>query len=444
MASDATDSANTLPYPQPKRIIHVDHDEVSLSDIAIGVIIGRASEYFNFFVFGIAAVLVFPEVFFPFATPRMGTIYAFIIFSFAFIARPFGSLLFSSLHERYGRGVKLAFALFALGTATAGIAFLPDYTSLGFTAIILLALFRVGQGLAIGGSWDGLPSLLALTAPENHRGWYAMIPQLAAPIGFVIAAGLFAYLTLSLPHDEFISWGWRYPFFVAFALNVVAMFSRMLYVVTPKFNRELEKHELRPVPVTDLIRNQGRTVLLGALAPLASYALFHLVTIFAISWALLFTDQSIGSFLIVQAIGGVVAMVCMLISGKMADRMGRRRHLGILAVLIAIYSGWTAVLLAGSTFGGYLFILIGFALLGLSHAQSAGSLTSGFPGAYRYSGAVYSSDLSWLFGAAFAPLIALELAVQFGVSYVGLYLLSGAIATFAVLRVNRLFETKTT
>src|SRR5699024_9482682 len=142
-----------------------------------------------------------------------------------FIVRPFGSLFFSFLHKRYGRGVKLSIALFALGTATAGIAFLPGYASLGVIAIILLALFRVGQGVAIGGSWDGLPSLLALSAPENRRGWYAMIPQMGAPIGFIIAAALFAYLTTSLPHDDFIAWGWRYPFFVAFALNVVALFA---------------------------------------------------------------------------------------------------------------------------------------------------------------------------------------------------------------------------
>lgn len=424
------------------RIIHVDHDQVALSDIAIGVIIGRTSEYFNFFVFGIAAVLAFPYVFFPFASSTTGTLYSFVIFSFAFIARPFGSQLFSILHVRYGRGVKLTIALFSLGTTTCVIAFLPSYATLGMASIVLLALLRIAQGVSVGGSWDGLPSLLAVSAPKHRRGWYAMIPQLGAPIGFIIAAGLFAYLTLNLSHADFIAWGWRYPFFVAFTLNVVALFARMRLVLTPEFTRELEAHELKPVPIGDLVRNQWRTIALGAYAPLASYALFHLVTVFALSWAILFTEQSIGHFLIIQILGAFIALLCMVISGAVADYIGRRMALGISSVLIAIYSGWTAVLLAGSTVGGYLFILIGFALLGFAHAQAAGPINSGFPPAYRYSGAMFTSDLNWWFGAAFAPLVALLLAVHLGVSYVGLYLLSGAIATFAVLRVTRLFESR--
>lgn len=442
MSSSISERANSYYDTPPDRIIHVDHDKVSLGDIAIGVIIGRTSEYFNFFVFGLAAVLVFPSVFFPFVPSTTGTLYAFVIFSFAFIVRPVGSILFSILHNRYGRGTKLTIALFALGTTTAGIAFLPGYESIGFISIVLLALLRIGQGVAVGGSWDGLPSLLALSAPEEHRGWYAMIPQLGAPIGFIIAAGLFAYLIMNLSHADFISWGWRYPFYVAFALNVVALFARMRLVVTPEFTRELEAHELRPVPFGNLMRNQGLTVLLSALAPLVSYALFHLVTIFALSWALLFTQQPTAHFLIIQILGAFLAMLCMVISGKVASRVGQRRFLGIMAALIAVYSGWSAVLLAGSTVGGYLFILIGFALLGFSHAQAAGSLNSAFPQAYRYSGAAIGSDLSWLFGAAFAPLVALLLALNLGVSYTGLYLLSGAVVTLAVLRVSRIFETR--
>ena len=148
----------------------------------------------GFFVFGIASVLVFPSVFFPFVDARTATFYSFAIFSLAFVARPFGSALFRVIHERYGRGAKLTIALFVLGTATAGIAFLPSYKTLGEWSIVLLALMRMAQGFGIAGSWDGLPSLLALNAPENRRGWFAMLPQLGGPIGFFIAAGLFAFL----------------------------------------------------------------------------------------------------------------------------------------------------------------------------------------------------------------------------------------------------------
>jgi MFS family permease len=177
----------------PDQAIANEHT-IAPSEIAVGVILGRASEYFDFFVYGIASALVFPLVFFPFADRLQGTLWAFVIFSFAFIGRPIGTLAFMAIEKRYGRGVKLTAALFLLGVSTAGIAFLPNYSTLGFTAIVLLSVLRFSQGIALGGSWDGLPSLLALTAPRKHRGWWAMIPQLGAPLGFMIAATLFWYL----------------------------------------------------------------------------------------------------------------------------------------------------------------------------------------------------------------------------------------------------------
>ncbi|PTU30185.1 MFS transporter [Stenotrophobium rhamnosiphilum] len=414
--------------------------KVRSSEIAIGVIIGRISEFFDFFVFGIASVVVFPQVFFPFADAMTGTLYSFIVFSFAFISRPIGSLIFRVIHERYGRGTKLTIALFMLGTATAGIAFLPGYAELGNASIVLLALFRIAQGIALGGSWDGLPSLLALNAPQNKRGWYAMIPQLGAPIGFIIASALFVYLISALSTEDFVSWGWRYPFYVAFSINVVTLFARLRLVMTPEFTQLLKTRELEPSPLRELVRTQGDNIALGAFAPLASYALFHLVTVFPLSWALLFTKQSLTDFLLVQIIGAALAIPCMIISGKVADKIGRRNTLMIGAVMIGVYSGWTPVLLSGSTMGGYMFILLGFALLGFSHAQAAGAVNSSFSARYRYSGAVLTSDLGWLTGAAFAPLIALMLATKFGVGYVGLYLLSGAAATLLALRINRSLE----
>jgi MFS family permease len=175
------------------------HAPIAPGEIAVGVVIGRASEYFDFFVFAIASVLVFPSVFFPFEARLEGTLYAFAVFAFAFIARPFGTVLSMAVQRRYGREVKLTLALFLLGISTAGIAFLPTYADMGSHAIVLLSLLRIGQGLALGGSWDGLPSLLALNAPPHRRGWYAMLGQLGAPLGFVVAAGVFWYLLTNWP-----------------------------------------------------------------------------------------------------------------------------------------------------------------------------------------------------------------------------------------------------
>lgn len=435
----STPNASSTPIP-PRPETSWDghtHANVTPGEISVGVVIGRISEFFDFFVFGLACVLVFPRVFFPFAAEINGIFYSFAIFALAFIARPIGSLFFLYIQRNHGRGTKLTVALFLLGTTTVGIAFLPGYASLGAIAIMMLAVLRFGQGFSIGGSWDGLPSLLALNAPKERRGWYAMIPQLGAPIGFLLAAGLFTYLILQLSSHEFYTWGWRYPFFVAFAINVVALFARLRLVVAPEYASLLKLRELEPSPVGELVRTQGRFIALGAFAPLGSYALFHLVTIFALSWALLFTKQSVISFLIVQMIGAALAVPAMFASGLFANRFGRRTTLAVSGVLIAVYSGWTPFMLAGGTGAGYMFILLGFILLGFAHAQAAGAVSSSFKTQFRFTGALITSDLGWLFGAGFAPLVALALSVYLGVGYVGLYLLSGAIGTLGALLLSR-------
>ena len=426
--STVNDARNTKP------------DSIAPGEIAIGVVIGRASEYFDFFVYAMASVLVFPSVFFPFEQQLEGTLYAFVIFSFAFLARPFGTVLFMAIQRRLGREVKLTAALFILGISTAGIAFLPTYQHLGFYAIVLLALLRIGQGIALGGSWDGLPSLLALNAPQNRRGWYAMLGQLGAPVGFMIAGGLFAYLLSNLTTEDFLDWGWRYPFYVAFAINVVALFARLRLVSTPEYARLLDERELEPTNALEMTRSQGRNVIIGALAALASYALFHLVTVFPLSWITLYSMRSVSDFLIIQVIGAGLMALGVVASGLIADRLGRRTTLGACAVLIAVLSAFVPALMNGGEFGQNTFILLGFILLGLSYGQAAGAVTANFPAKYRYTGAALTSDLSWLVGAGFAPLVALGLSAHFGLAYVSFYLLSGAACSLAALSLNRALE----
>lgn len=410
---------------------------ISPGDIAVGVIVGRTVGFFDLFIFGIACVMVFPKVIFPFASEVDGMLYSFAVFALGFIAQPLGSLFFLPMQRHLGRTVKLTVALFLLGFCTVGIAFLPSYQTIGNFAIAALVVLRLGQGFAIGGSWNGLASLLALQAPANRRGWYASIPQLGGPIGFIVAAGLFAYIWSSLSHEDFYAWGWRYPFFTAFAVNVVALFARLRLVVSPEYAEQFKLRDLEPSPIGELVRTQGKAIALGAFAPLASYALFNLVTIFALSWALVFTEQSPTSFLMAQIIGALVAIPCMLASGKIADHLGRRTTLGLFAALIAVYSGWTALMLSGGTYNGYVFVIVGFALLGFSHAQSAGAVNASFRSYFRYSGARITSDLGWLLGAGFAPLVALVLALYLGTDYVGLYLLSGAVGTLGALWFSR-------
>jgi MFS family permease len=434
------DPPSTHEIGHDARRLSADHGKIAPGEIAIGVVIGRASEYFDYFVYGIASALVFPSVFFPFEKGLEGTLYAFVIFSFAFIARPIGTVVFMRLQQRFGREAKLTVALFMLGVSTAGIAFLPGYASLGFASIVLLSVLRVGQGIALGGSWDGLPSLLAINAPPNRRGWYAALGQLGAPVGFIVAAGLFSFLYASLTPDDFFDWGWRYTFYVAFAINVVALFARLRLVATDEYAQLLDAHALEPTDVVELARTQWFTLIVGAFAALASYALFHLVTVFPLSWIKLYSKQSISEFLVVQVIGAVLAAFGILGSGLLADKIGRRSTLAAFAIMIAVFSGFAPTLLDGGTLGQDVFILLGFVLLGLSYGQAAGAVSSNFEAKFRYTGAALTSDFAWLIGAAFAPLVALGLSAHFGLAYVSVYLLSGAACTLAALAVNRVFE----
>jgi MFS family permease len=442
MSSPATAAYPAAGFEEsPESLSRADtHEEVTPSEIAVGVIIGRASEYFDFFVFGIACVLVFPSLLFPFLSRLDGTLMSFALLAVAFVVRPVGTAVSMAIQRRWGRGTKLTIALFLLGVCTVGMAFLPSYSSAGTAAIVALLVLRIGQGLALGGTWDGLPSLLAMSAPKNRRGWYAMIGQLGAPVGFVMAAGLFAYLYSSLSVDEFLAWGWRYPFFVAFAVNVVALFARLRLVVGQSYTELLQDRELQPVAVSRVMREEGGNVLLGAFAALASFALFHMVTVFPLSWITMYSDQPITEVLGVQILGAFLAAGAIMVSGWLSDRVGRRTLLGSMAVLIGVFSLLVPWLLDAGTVGNNIFLISGFVLLGLSYGQASGTVTSNFSARYRYTGAALSTDIAWMIGAAFAPLVALGLSAKFGLGAVTLYLLSGVVCTLGALRINRLVE----
>ncbi len=418
-----------------RKTVAVDPDRIT-----IAVILARMTEFFDFFVYAIASALVFPYVFFSYADPLTATLYSFAVFSLAFIARPFGSLLFLQIDRRFGRAVKLTMALFTLCGSTMAISFLPSYDDAGMIAPLLLALFRIGQGVGLGGAWDGLVSLLAMNAPEKQRGWYAMMPQVGAAMGFGLASAFFIIFVTQLSNPEFLAWGWRFPFFVALALNVLALFARLRMIVTPEFQAMLSQHELEPKPMFEMLRSQSRVVVTGAFVPLASFALFHLVTVFPISWVVLKTDQRLSDFLFVQFVSAIIGGGMIVLSGVLADRIGRRKLLAIAAIMIGIFSFVAPILLSSGDIGRYLFVLIGFSLLGLSFGQAGGALASRFSREYRYTGASITSDISWVIGAGFAPLVALGFSAEFGLFAVGLYLLSGAVCTIVALWFSRTLD----
>lgn len=418
------------------QLVNARHGQVRPGEIAVGVIIGRTTEFFDFFVYAIASVLVFPSYVFPYVDPLTGTLYSFALFSLAFFGRPLGTFLFTYIDRHHGRGVKLTIALFLLGGSTMAIALLPSHAQVGATSAWLLGLFRLLQGVALGGAWDGLPSLLALNAPQERRGWYSMIPQLGAPLGLALACALFAYFLALLEQQDFLRWGWRYPFFVALALNIVALFARLRIVATPEFKRLFENRELQPSPPFETLFAEWRTILLGAFAPLASFALFHLVAVFPLSYNELFTASDPVRFLLIEGLGAFVCVGAILASGVLADKVGRRAVLGVSAVLIGAFC-FAPILLDFGLFGETLYLLLGFILLGLGFGQAAGAVNGSFRQQYRYTGAAIVSNSAWFVGAGFAPLVALWLAANVGLWSVGLYLLSGVICTLGALAINK-------
>ncbi|WP_108500946.1 MFS transporter [Paracoccus indicus] len=407
------------------------------SEISIGVVIGRTSEFFDFFVYAIASVLVFPDLIFSFTDPLRGTIYSFAIFALAFIARPIGTAIFTLIDKNYGRGAKLTSALFLLGASTAMLAFLPSYEQVGGYAILFLAILRIGQGMALGGAWDGLASLLAMNAPKGRQGWYAMIPQMGAPLGLIVASGLFVFLVTSLSARDFLDFGWRYPFFVAFAINVVALFARLRIIATPEYEKQFDNLELTPVRASETVKAEGRHLLLGAFTPLASFALFHMVTVYPLSWVFLFTDESPAGFLIIEIVGAVIGLLAVMLSGIVADRIGRLRLLSMCSIAIGVFALVAPMLLSGGAVGEVIYMAVGFTLLGLSFGQSSGAVAARFSKRYRYTGSALTSDIAWLIGAGFAPVVALLLSSTFGLWSGGAYLLSGAICTYVALRLTK-------
>jgi MFS family permease len=420
------------------RRIHAAAEGVTPGDIALGVVIGRMAEFFDFFIYAIASVLVFPQVFFTPLKPLDGLLASFSVFALAFLARPVGSVLFTAIDRRHGRGVKLTLALFLLGGSTAGMSFLPGYADLGWTAVVLLGSLRLLQGLALGGAWDGLASLLAVNAPEDRRGWWAMAPQLGAPLGFLLAGGLLAVFSAVLKRSDFLDWGWRYPFFVALAINMVALFARLRLVATEPFGRLFDRGRLRPMPVLEVARAEGPKLVIGAFAPLATFALFHLVTIFPLSWSVVGAPGGGTRVLTAELLGAGFGLVGVVASGKIADRIGRRRHLTLCAILIGAFAMAAPELLARGRAGELAYIVAGWSLLGLSFGQAAGVVSADFSRLYRYTGAALTSELAWLVGAGFAPLAALVLATRLGLPAVGLYLLSGVLCSLLALALSRL------
>ena len=404
--------------------------------------IGTTIEFFDFYIYATAAVLAFPRLFFPASDPTSATLNSLATFGIAFLARPIGSALFGHFGDRIGRKTTLVAALLTMGFSTVAIGLLPTYESIGVAAPALLALCRFGQGLGLGGEWGGAVLLAVENAPPGRRAWYGMFPQLGAPVGFFFSGGVFLLLSEFLTDEQFFSFGWRIPFLASAALVVVGLYVRLTITETPVFQEAMTREERARVPIAEVFRNHSRTVVVGVLASLVTFVLFYLMTVFALSWGTTALGHTRRDFLISQLIGVVFFAVTIPISAKVAEH-GRRRTLIGVTVAIGAFGFAFAPMLESGFAGATAAMIVGLSLMGLTYGPLGTVLSELFPTRIRYTGSSMTFNLTGIFGASLAPYIATWLAQNYGLHYVGYYLVgASALTLLGLLSVHETRDTE--
>ena len=401
--------------------------------ILLASLIGTTIEFFDFYIYATAAVLVFPKLFFPAGDAATATLQSLATFALAFFARPVGSALFGHFGDRVGRKSTLVAALLTMGLSTVLIGALPTYAQIGVAAPLLLALCRLGQGLGLGGEWGGAVLLATENAPPHQRGWYGMFPQLGAPIGFFCSTGVFLWLTHSMDDATFFAWGWRLPFLGSAVLVLVGLWMRLSLTETPAFARAVERAERVRVPLVSVFRDHGRALVAGTLTALATFVLFYLMTVFALSWATSQLGIARERFLTLQMAGVIAFAVTIPLSAWLADRRGGKAMMVGATWAVLVFGLVFAPLFGAGETGALAFLLLGLGVMGLTYGPLGSVLAQMFPTAVRYTGASVAFNLAGIFGASLAPYVATWLAQHHGLAYVGYYLSAAALFTLAGL-----------
>jgi metabolite-proton symporter len=396
--------------------------------------IGTTIEFFDFYIYATAAVLVFPRLFFAAGDPTAAVLQSLATFALAFFARPVGSVLFGHFGDRIGRKKTLVASLMTMGLSTVVIGLLPTYASIGVFAPLLLSLCRFGQGLGLGGEWGGAVLLAVENAPEGRRARYGMFPQFGAPAGFLCSSGIFLGLSDWMTDAQFFAYGWRIPFLASAALVFVGLYVRLRLTETPVFAQAIANHERVRVPMLTLLKHQPGTVLLGAFAAAATFVIFYLMTVFSLSWAIAAFGYTRREFLILQMLGVLFLALMIPVSAALADRYGRFSVLIAATVGIMLYGlVYGRLFDSGQATGMLLFLSLGFALMGLTYGPLGTALTELYPTTVRYTGASLSFNLAGIVGASLAPYIATRLATNYGVDAVGYYLSAAGLVTLIAL-----------
>ena len=408
----------------------------SPAQVLFASLIGTTIEFFDFYIYGTAAVLVFPALFFPISDPSTATLASLATFGIAFVARPIGSALFGHFGDRVGRKTTLVAALLTTGVSTVAIGALPTYASIGIAAPLLLALCRFGQGLGLGGEWGGAVLLAIENAPPGKRAWYGMFPQLGAPLGFFLSTTVFLALSDWLGNEQFLRFGWRIPFLLSAVLVLVGLYVRLSISETPVFMASLARRERVRLPMLVVVRDHFPTLVAGTLMCLATFVIFYLMTVFTLGWGTTALGFSRDQFLRIQLVGVACFAVTIPISAILAER-GRRRTLIGATVAIALFGLAMGPLFQAGTTGAVLTLAIGLGLMGMTYGPIGTVLSELFPTSVRYTGSSLTFNLAGIFGASLAPYIATWLANNYGLRYVGYYLTTAALLSLAGLMATR-------
>jgi len=391
-------------------------------------LVGTTVEFFDFYIYATAAVLVFPALFFPSSDPSSARLASLATFGIAFLARPIGSALFGHFGDRVGRKTTLVLALSTMGASTVLIGALPTYRTIGIAAPLLLALCRFGQGLGLGGEWGGAVLLAVENAPPNRRALYGMFPQLGAPIGFFFSGGIFLLLSHLLTDKQFFAFGWRLPFLASAILVFLGLYVRLTITETPIFASALERQEQHAVPIVVVLRRNLRQLIAATASCLATFVLFYLMTVFALSWGTTALHFSRQKFLLMQLSCMTFFAIMIPISALFAER-SRRGVMIAVTVAIGLFGFVLASLFTAGTAGAIAMMAIGLTLMGITYGPVGTLISELFPTPVRYTGASLAFSLAGILGASLAPYIATWLAKNYGLPCVGYYLTLSAVLT---------------
>ena len=424
--------------------------------VILASLIGTTIEFYDFYVYATAAVLVFPRLFFPAGNDRTALLASFAVFGAAMIARPLGAIFFGHLGDKRGRKITLVGALLTMGIATFLIGALPTYAAVGWSAPAMLVVLRLAQGFALGGEWSGAALVATENAPKGKRAVFGTFPQLGAPLGFIIANGLFLIIAAILPSsdpsrpsDAFLDWGWRIPFLFSAVMVIVGLWVRLSLVESTAFEKAAKTGQLHKVPLAAAVKTYWKELILGTFYMLATYVLFYLMTTFSLSYGRAAVNAPLPglgydykTFVLMMIVGVVFFGIFTMVSGPWADRWGRRKTLIWITVAIIVFGTLWVPMLAAGPVGVMAWLILGFALMGMTFGPMGALLPELFPANVRYTGSGISYNVSSILGAAVAPFIAVALWSTGGGSpfLVGIYLSAMAVLTLIALLLGK--ETK--